>query len=156
MQNMFNYVALMSFSSATFATAPDGEETLWLADFRHFTADLNITSHDMTSTLCLASFSISNAQPLPPYMRVPRPRELSERMESVDPEVLSVRHVSEPCYAAFAVLEVASSLVTQEMRNIVKGVSDLVGEVNFSFHMTDSKASSAVDVGKEGRKGKVV
>jgi hypothetical protein len=154
MQNLFNYTSLMSYSSITFVTEPDTEESQWMADFRRFTADLNITSHDMTSTLCLASFSITNAQPLPPYMRVPRPMDLSERMEAVDPEVLSMKHVSEPCYAAFAMLEVTSRLVTEEMRRIVKGVRDLVGEVDFSFHMvSDSEANSVME--KDSGKSKV-
>jgi hypothetical protein len=154
MQNIFNYTALMAHSSSTFVTEPDTEESQWMADFRRFTADLNITSHDMTSTLCLLSFSITNAQPLPPYVRVPRPMDLSERMEAVDPEVLSVKHVSEPCYAAFAVLEVASRLVTEEMGNIVKGVRNLVGEVDFSFQLLDKSETNSV-MDKESGKGKV-
>lgn len=154
MQNMFNYMALMSYSSGTFLTEPEKEETQWMADFRRFTADLNITSHEMTSTLCLTSFSVTNAQPLPPYMKLPKPYALADRMESIDPEVLSVKHVSEPCYAAFAILEVASSLITQEMSNIVKGVQGLVGEVDFSFHMIDDSETSSIDNG-EGGKGKL-
>ena len=126
-----------------------------MADFRRFTADLNITSHDMTSTLCLASFSVTNAQPLPPYMKLPRRYGLADRMESIDPEILSVKHIAEPCYAAFAVLEVASSLATEEMANIVKGVQELVGEVDFSFHMlADSETSSTLEDGENG-KGKL-
>lgn len=154
MQNMFNYMSLMAYSSGTFLTEPEKEETQWMTDFRRFTADLNITSHDMTSTLCLTSFSITNAQPLPPYMKLPKPYGLADRMESVDPEVLSVKHVSEPCYAAFAVLEVASSLVTEEMGNIVKGVQELVGEVDFSFNMADESETSSVQNGETG-KGKL-
>jgi Putative ER transporter, 6TM, N-terminal/Fusaric acid resistance protein-like/Aromatic acid exporter family member 2 len=135
MQHAFHYMALIAYSSATFATDPNAEESGWLSDFRRFTGDLNITSHDITSTLCLASASIINSQPLPPYLRVPRPYALADRMESIDPELLSVRHVAEPCYAAFAVLEIASSLLTEELAHIVKNVRDLVGEVDFSFHV---------------------
>lgn len=149
MQNMFNYMALMSYSSGTFLTEPEAEETQWMADFRRFTSNLSITSHDMTSTLCLTSSSLTNAQPLPPYMKLPRPHALSDRMESVDPEVISVKHVAEPCYAAFAVLEVASSLLSQEMGNIVEGMRQLVGEVDFSFHVMGSETTLAdTDSGK--------
>jgi hypothetical protein len=147
MQNMFNYMALMSYSSATFLTEPEAEETQWMADFRRFTTDLSITSHEMSSTLCLTSFSITNSQPLPPYMKLPRLYALADRMESVDPELLSVKHVMEPCYAVFAVMEVASSLLSQEMGNIVKGVRELVGEVDFSFHM-DSETDLMEGIGK--------
>lgn len=134
MQNVFNYMSLISYSANAFTTEQE-QESEWLKGFRRLTADLNITSHDVTSTLCLVSASITNSQPLPPYLSVPKPFALAERMKAADPEVLSVKHVAEPCYAAFAVLEIASSLVTEEMAHIVRKVKDLVGEVDFSFHI---------------------
>lgn len=60
-----------------------------------------------------------------------------------------MKHVAEPCYAAFAVLEVASSLLSQEMGNIVEGMRQLVGEVDFSFHVMGSETTLAdTDSGK--------
>lgn len=143
LQRIFNYAALIAYSSSTFMTDPDAEESGWLKDFRHFTSDLNLTSHEITSTLCLVSASIRNKQPLPPYLKVPSPYSLAERMESVDPELLSIRHVDQPCYAAFAVMEVASNLITEEMSNIVRRVKELVGEVDFSFHVISTNVSSS-------------
>ena len=142
MQHLFHYLALTSFASISFTEESDGENE-WLRDFRRFAGDLNITSHDMTSCLCLVSASISNSQPLPPYLTPPKPVDLGRRVEAVDPEILSVRHISQPCYAAFAVLEIASTLITEEMAHVVRLVKELVGEVDFSFHVISTSSSDA-------------
>jgi Putative ER transporter, 6TM, N-terminal/Fusaric acid resistance protein-like/Aromatic acid exporter family member 2 len=160
MQNLFNYMALISYSSISFTEDSD-DQTVWLQDFRRFTGDLNITSQEMTSTLCLASASVSNSQPLPPYLKLPRPFDLGVRMEAVDPEIISISHISQPCYAAFAVLEIASTLIAEEMGHVVRLVKELVGEVDFSFHIisTSSESSSissttALSDGSSDGKGK--
>ena len=144
LQHMFNYTSLIAYSTNAFVSEPDAEESRWLQDFRDFTKDLKLTSHDMTSTLCLVSASITNSQPLPPYLRIPEPFRLSDKLSSVDPEIMSVKHIDEPCYAAFAVLEVASSLVTEEMGHVVKKVQELVGEVDFSFHIISTSDSASL------------
>ena len=143
MQTLFNFMALISYSTLAFTTEASAEESAWLRDFRHFTSDLNLTSHEITSTLCLVSASVTNKQPLPPYLRPPRPYDLVDHMEEVDPEIISVKHVSEPCYAAFAVLEIASSLISMELAKIIKHVQELVGEVDFSFHVISTSSDSS-------------
>lgn len=144
LQTLFNYVALISFSTNAFMDE-EGEESAWIADFRRFASDIKVTSHDLTSTLCLISASVLNKQPLPPYLKIPQSFELATRMHAIDPQLLSIKHVSEPCYAAFAVLEIASSLVTKEMEHIVKLVRTLVGEVDFSFHVISTEEHSSVN-----------
>lgn len=140
MQNVFHYVGMISYSCNTFVNTSEGEESGWLRDFRHFASELNITSHDLTSTLALLSASMRNSQPLPPYLSIPKPYYLARRMGAADPELLSVLHVAEPCYAAFAVLEIASSLITEEMARMVSRVRELVGEVDFSFHVVSTNS----------------
>lgn len=160
LQHMFNYTSLIAYSSQAFASPNETEhESEWLRDFRTFTCDLQLTSHEMTSILCLVSASVTNAQPLPPYLRIPQAFGLSERMKSVDPGIPSVQHIAEPCYAAFAVLEVASSLIVEEVRFTVRKVQELVGEVDFSFHVvstqTDDGASAKTLLGEDAEgKGK--
>ena len=160
MQNMFNYMALISYATRTFVAAESSddttEETDWLISFRRFASDLDLTTQEITSTLALLSSSVTNAQPLPPYLRHPRPYNLGEKLERAAPDLLSVSHVSEPCYAAFAVLQVASSLVQEELEKSVKLVRRLVGEVDFSFHVisTSSEKGSTVSLLRESRKGK--
>lgn len=145
LQSLFNYMALINYSSHAFSTdisTATAEESEWLRDFRAVTASSRITSHELTSTLCLASASITNSQPLPPYIRVPRPVDLADQLGAVDPGILSVKHIREPCYAAFAVLEVASILIMLEMHQVLNKVKELVGEVDFSIHINDAKDSS--------------
>ena len=64
-----------------------------------------------------------------------------------------MKHVEEPGYSAYAVMQVASSLVTDDLARLVDHVKDLVGETDFSF--TVGMSDSSVDsVGSEGSSGK--
>lgn len=135
MQSLFNYMALTAYSSSTFTTNGEGDESQWLKDFRRITAKSRITSNELTSTLCLASASMTNSQPLPPYINIPHPIDLADQLAAIDPGILSIKHIKEPCYAAFAVLEIASVLIMQEMVAVLAKIKDLVGEVDFSVHM---------------------
>ncbi|EXJ63461.1 uncharacterized protein A1O5_11510 [Cladophialophora psammophila CBS 110553] len=166
MQSLFNYMALTAYSTNAFSC--EGEESEWLRDFKRITAKSRITSHALTSTLCLVSASITNSQPLPPYVTVPRPIDIADQLGAIDPGILSIKHISEPCYAAFAVLEIASILIMQEMVAVLARVRDLVGEVDFSVHFgapgssltesdssLDEKKDLAANGDDAGRKGKV-
>ncbi|KAK5074585.1 hypothetical protein LTR70_010274 [Exophiala xenobiotica] len=144
-RNVFTYLGLIVYSSSAFTQAPEGqseeeieEETQWLKDFREFAADTKVTSHELTTNLCLLSAAVRNSQPLPPYLKTPRPFSVGEKMGEVDPSLLGVQHFAHPCYAAFAVGEVASAFVTAEMGKITRLVKDLVGEVDFSFHVVST------------------
>ncbi|KIV87338.1 hypothetical protein PV11_02891 [Exophiala sideris] len=155
MQSLFNYMSLINFAAQTFESKQEGEESEWLRDFRRLTVQTTVTSHELTSTLCLLSASMHNAQPLPPYVRVPPPIHLADQLASIDPGILSVQHIEEPCYAAFAVLEIASVLIMQETSNILAKVKELVGEVDFSLHVIgsplDSTTSSLNNMNGKGK-----
>ncbi|KAK5216438.1 hypothetical protein LTR72_010612 [Exophiala xenobiotica] len=167
LQSLFNYMALINFSSEAFVTgtgesaagqkggadadvgrqaqAQDESESdsEWLSDFRRLTANARVTSHELTSTLCLVAASMANSQPLPPYVRVPPPIHLADQLAVIDPQILSVQHINEPCYAAFVVLEIASVLIMQETAAVLGKVKELVGEVDFSLHMIESAGASS-------------
>ncbi|OAG38453.1 hypothetical protein AYO21_07275 [Fonsecaea monophora] len=160
MQIIFNYITLISYSTRTFSpssplysasalpstdrlsptlsnesqTLP-GTEQPWIHNFRLFMRGLHITTYDITSVLSLLSASVTNAQPLPPLLRVPHPYTLGPDLHIIDPDVLRIEHVAEPCYAAFAVCQVASSLISEELERMIGLVKSLVGEVDFSFHI---------------------
>ncbi|ETI21519.1 hypothetical protein G647_07866 [Cladophialophora carrionii CBS 160.54] len=160
MQSLFNYMALTAYSSHTFQSS--GPESDWLKDFRRLTARSRLTSPELTSTLCLASASVTNSQPLPPYITVPHPIDIADQLAAIDPAILSITHIKEPCYAAFAVLEIASILIMQEMTAVLSKVRDLVGEVDFSVHFggaphsgstlagTGTSSDSDLDMRREG------
>jgi hypothetical protein len=102
----------------------------------------NITTHQVTSLLSLLSASIRNGQSLPPYLRPPRPYGLSSKLEEMDADILSVRHIAEPGYAAFAVIQIASRCIIADLEKLLKTVRELVGELDFSFHVVSTEASS--------------
>jgi hypothetical protein len=157
MQNLFNYTALIASSSESFETElshdTNGRPTQWLDDFRRISALITLTSHDITSTLCLLSASIYNARPLPPYMTLPQPPDIATQISRMDAEILDVRNMDQPCYSAFAVLEVAGVLVSREMEAIAELVKGLVGEVDFSVRVGDGSELTG-EAGRGGRKGK--
>lgn len=128
--SIINYTALLGYSSQSFAnpslhTADDSDPTSpsspssapfprpasaqWFQDFRRVIGDAKVTSHEITSLLAMLSSSITNGQPLPPYLHAPGLYGLNRKLESVDPEILSLRHIAEPGYAAFAVCVLSST-----------------------------------------------
>lgn len=141
-RNLFLHLSLILYSSKAyiendvFESAEDHEEIeRWMSDFRTFTSQAKMTSHQITTNLCLLSSAIRYAQPLPPYLQAPRALGWSDKMEAVDPSILNVKQFGHPCYAAFAVGEVASSFVSGELAKVTRLIKTLVGEVDFSFHI---------------------
>lgn len=53
-----------------------------------------------------------------------------------DSEILSMKHVSEEGYAAYASLQVAITLVSADLEKLIDNVRELVGEVDFRYQMT--------------------
>ncbi|PVH89756.1 hypothetical protein DL98DRAFT_401128 [Cadophora sp. DSE1049] len=159
--NIMNYLSLMSYATQSW-TASNGNlypnsrpETRrqWLTDLSTLVDSIGPTSHNITSILSLLSASVSQGSALPPYIQLPKPYNLSRRLEKLDRGILDVRHVEEPGYSAYAVLQVCSSLVTDDLRRLVEDVKELVGETDFSFTVGGSESSFESGSGSE-RKGK--
>ena len=74
-------------------------------------------------------------------MQLPEAYNLSRRLESLDKGILDARHVKEPGYSAYACLQVASSLITDDLARLIEHVKDLVGETDFSFKVSASNSS---------------
>ncbi|KAK5157995.1 hypothetical protein LTS14_003918 [Recurvomyces mirabilis] len=142
-QRVLQYSALMSYASNTFSIHRDDstEPSQWSKDFRKIASGINPTSHRITSLLALLSSSITYGQPLPPYLDMPQPFQFMKQLHSLDPDLLSVRHIAEPEYSAFAVLQVCAQAVTEDIAKLKKHVTNLVGEIDFTFH--------AVNTGRE-------
>lgn len=136
----------------TFARTADGEQTKWSEDFRRVLDGASLTSQEVTSLLSLMSASISNGCPLPPFLRAPVPYQLSQRLEDIDRDILSVRHINEPCYAAFAVIQVSTRCIIGDLDKLLRNVRTLVGELDFSFHaVSTSDASSELTLWETAR-----
>lgn len=139
LSSLVNYLSLLSYASQTFShdtsktspqqqqkdgsTSPsndmDDDNKDWIDDFSRLIGILNPTSQHMTSTLTLLSGAVAQASPLPPYLKVPDPYMLSARLEELDQNILNVSHVLEPGYSAFAVMQIASSLVRDDMSDLI-------------------------------------
>ena len=160
-QNIMRYLALISFATNnlehtnTALNNPHPESlnlrTKWVQDFTQLTDKITPTSHRYTSTLALLSASVRAGTALPPYIELPDPYNLTKRLEELDSDILSVKHVEEPWYSAYAVMQVASNLILDDLKKLVERVKDLVGEQNFEFGELGSKDTL---VGEESEKGK--
>lgn len=159
-----NYTALLGYASQAFThpslnhqsadpTSPETEEAAfpdhhsaqWFNDFRRVILSAKVTSHEITSLLAMLSSSVTNAQPLPPYLHAPPGGQLSRKLEMVDPEILSLRHIAEPGYAAFAVMSISTRCIHMDIERLLKAVKGLVGELDFSFHVVSTKDAASSD-----------
>lgn len=136
-QHVFNYIMLMAYASDTLVD--ETVESKWLQDLRRRSKETSIASQEMTSLLCLLAASVSNGQPVPPYLKSPRSFSPHRRMNAAGSQRLSPEHVREPCFAALSVVETCSALITEEVAKMVKNVQELVGEVNFSFGLREEE-----------------
>ena len=92
----------------------------WLQDFARLVGKLRTTTQDITSLLALLSSAVTNGNPLPPYLKAPPSYNISQRLEDLDPDILSVSHIAEPGYSAFAVMQIASSLITDDLGKLIE------------------------------------
>ncbi|CAG8897617.1 unnamed protein product [Penicillium egyptiacum] len=145
-ENIVNYLSLLGYASDTIMHLAEGEDptdTAWMLDFRRLVNTAKVTTHEVTSLLCLLSASITNRQPLPPYLKAPRPYGFARRLNELDSELLSLRHMAEPGFAAFAVLQISTRCIVGDMDRLLRLVKGLVGELDFSFHAVSTGESMA-------------
>lgn len=144
--SILNFASLLGYASRTFSemqqVSQDGSESQWLSDFRRLVREANVTSKEVTTLLTLVSASVASGQPLPPYLQHPEPYRLSEKLEKLDASILSVRHMAEPGFAAFAVMQISTKCIGDDLKALLADVKELVGELDFSFHIVSTKDSS--------------
>ena len=145
LSDTLNFMALISTASATFSHLENDHEggSRWLANLRRIVVEANLTSQAITSVLTLLSASIINKQALPPYVRLPEPYALSQKLDAIDSDVLSVRHIAEPGYASFACIQIVTKNLNDEMKDLLAAVKELVGELDFSYHIVSTRDESA-------------
>lgn len=111
-------MSLISYSTRSFMANRNAEQS-WIKDFSHVMGQIGRTTQGICSTLSVLSNSIVTGQALPPYLSLPPPYELSEQLQRLDPQILSTAHVIEPGYASFAVLQIATTLINDDMENLI-------------------------------------
>ncbi|KAJ5752596.1 hypothetical protein N7520_009513 [Penicillium odoratum] len=136
-ENIVSYLSLLGYASDSMMRLNDDDDesgSVWMHDFRRLVGTAKVTTHEVTSLLCLLSASITNSQPLPPYLKTPRPYSFSKRLEALDKDILSIKHIAEPGFATFAVLQISTRCIVGDVERLMWQVKDLVGELDFSFH----------------------
>ena len=146
LQGVLNFIALISVASTTFSELQQGDEkdhgSEWLHNFRKIVNEAHLTSQAVTTMLSLLSSSIKNGQALPPYLRIPEPYAMSRRLEKLDSDILSIRHIAEPGYASFAVIQIGTRCLVEELKHLLFYVKELVGELDFSYHIISTQDPS--------------
>lgn len=97
------------------------KEDAWMVQMASIalkSADFN--SHRITSLLCHISASISNTQPLPPYLETPPSFPLARQMQRIDGGLLSIKHIEDPAFSAFVALEVLRSAVSFGLKDLLE------------------------------------
>ena len=152
LQSSLNFMALISVASVPFyeLNIAGGEDhgSEWLVKFRQIIGEAKLTTQTVTTLLSLLSSSITSGNPLPPYVRVPAPYQLSERLDKIDKDLLSIRHIAEPGYASFAVIQLGTKSLLDDLNKLLDGVRELVGELDFSFHVVTT-ADKAMEESEE-------
>lgn len=143
MRRLLLWTSLASYASSDFEHPDEAnkDRSLWAAEFRKFSSvsgdvgrvlirmtsplgkvieSSSNTSNRITSLLALLASSLSNGQPLPPYLEMPQSFQLVRRLEHVNPDIVSIRHIAEPEYSAFAVMQVTSQCINTDLRKLVK------------------------------------
>ncbi|SMR51033.1 unnamed protein product [Zymoseptoria tritici ST99CH_1E4] len=140
-ERVLQYTALISYASGTFSTSAADSE--WSVDFRKLLQSVDATSHQFTSLLSLLSSSLAHARPLPPYLEVPQHRRYVRSLEKIDHDILSVSHIAEPEYSAFAVIQICAQCINDDVVKMTRHVKFLVGEIDFSFHVVSTSSDSS-------------
>lgn len=128
---------MIAYVTETFRMLPSGKNTQntpksWLKDFRGLIVSLQLTSEEVTSLLCIVAAAISTGKPIPPYLKAPRSIQLRQLLGSMDNDILSTRHVLEPGYSAFAVMQVSSTMLRDDLEGLLEEAKNLVGESKFN------------------------
>ena len=146
-------MSLIAFASIAYQKPDEPGKTKWSQSFRRMMLEIRPTSHEIVMLLSLLSGAMLDGRALPPYLPKPDPYALSDRLEAIDSTILSVRHVNEPGYAAFAVIQLAARCCGNDIDQLVDNVKALVGELDFSIHTKEDYSNSEVVI-DNGEKAK--
>jgi hypothetical protein len=130
---------MMTFATETFQSQPStrhvstekSSENTWIKDFKQLITPTQLANQNMNSLLFIIAAAISTGRPLPPYLKAPEPVHLGKLLGLVDSEILGARHVCELGYAAFAVMQVATTMLAVGMEGLLEETRKLVGEISY-------------------------
>ncbi|KAJ5383010.1 hypothetical protein N7517_000921 [Penicillium concentricum] len=135
-QRMLHFTTMIyhvaeSFPNFPTPTGVQSNSDTWLNDFKQLVISLELSSRDISAALSMISTAISTGRPLSPFLTAPEPVNLYQLLKKSDRHILSSARVCEPGYAAFAVIQVATSLLADDLKGLLCETKKLVGEENF-------------------------
>jgi hypothetical protein len=155
-----SYLSLVGYATQSWSTKTDhlksepsnpATRRAWLNDLTQLIDRIGPTSHSLTSALILLSHSVTQGSPLPPYLGVQKAFDLTKSLEALDSGILDARHVEEPGYSAFAVMQVGNSLINYDLQKLMEAIKELVGETDFSWKVSDSEVTLTGDGNGKGK-----
>lgn len=142
-ESILGWIALIAYASKSFAiSADDGSQDEWHLDFLKLLSGVETTSEQVSSRLAILSNSVSNGTPLPPYLQPVQAYNLDDKLQMINKDILSINHIAQPGYAAFAVMQIASRSLIYDLNKLTEDVKSLVGELDFSFHFEKNAGST--------------
>ncbi|KAH7041382.1 uncharacterized protein B0I36DRAFT_282294 [Microdochium trichocladiopsis] len=124
-----------------------GLSSTWMRAMRRLLAESHQSQDDIICTLVMLSNALDSGHSLPPNLPSPQPYALTRMLEEMRDsqgnrkglELLDAKHMTDSGYAEFAVLQVCSTLICDDLKGLAADISDLVGVVDFSFQVNDSR-----------------
>ncbi|KAN0106719.1 hypothetical protein V8E51_009595 [Hyaloscypha variabilis] len=114
---------------------PEPQEQEWLRRLAAVIKSTDFNSHIITSLLCHLSAVVSTGTALPPQLSPPEPFPLARKLHTHNNGILDRKNAPNPAFAAFASLEVLSSLVNKDLAKLISDVKPLVGDVKFNGYI---------------------
>lgn len=144
---MLSYMNLVVHAaSITFEHHPRSEDSTvqepsasWKHNLARLFRSADVGPHNITTLLSLIASSVTNGQPLPPYLEPPMPYDLARQFQKMEPELLSIKYAGDPGYSALAVIEVSYTMIGESLTRLLDHVRELVGEVDFGFKVERNK-----------------
>ncbi|KXJ88899.1 hypothetical protein Micbo1qcDRAFT_214084 [Microdochium bolleyi] len=133
-------------------------EGSWVRAIRRLLSSTNPTQDTIICTLVLLSNALDSGHALPPNLPLPKPYALTRMLEDMQDsdgnrkglELLDARHMMDAGYAEFAVLQVCSTLICDDLAGLAGDVGELVGMVDFSFEVNGGGGGKGI-LEREGR-----
>jgi len=101
-------------------TFSEQQEQEWLQRLAAVIESTDFNSHIVTSLLCHLSAAVSTGTALPPQLSPPYPFPLARKLRTLNNGLLDRENAQDPAFAAFASLEVLSSMVNKNLSKLLR------------------------------------
>ncbi|KAB5523043.1 hypothetical protein GE09DRAFT_1043565 [Coniochaeta sp. 2T2.1] len=136
---ILSVVSLMAHISQAYPASPQtgdhgqpGETASWVSNLAAAVMESkDFQSHSTTSLLCHLASSLTNGQALPPFLFIPAPFPLARQLHHINFNLVRIRNVRNPAFAAFLSLELLRTTLDFELQKLLRNTRMLVGEVIF-------------------------